>query len=74
MDVDNNDLEETNSKLRETKDEIINEIKILHDELDVVEDKCKQAQQELLINAKRIIGQQQIRNKIDQIDIEVLFN
>ena len=76
--LDKNDLDLDDAKKNgehgselDHKDEIVEEIKKLQNELLLVSDKCKDAQIELLQNAKQVMAQQSLRKKIDQCDLKI---
>ena len=69
--IDNNNKIERGDRDLLEKDEIADEIKKLQSELLLVSEKCKDAQLELLANAKEAMTQQNLRKKIDQCDLKI---
>ena len=71
LEADESNIAEYGSDEHEQKDEIVEEIKKLQNELLLVAEKCKEAQVELLNNSKKVMVQQGIRKKIDQCDLKI---
>jgi len=63
-----------NDSETESRDEIAEEIKNLHNELKTVSSQCKQTLNDLLSKSKQSLIKQEIKKKIARLDDEVIFN